>query len=149
MAHRLDRAMRLPPGLRRRVEQLARRRRSSVEEVVHAAIEGCLRAQDREPPGSHDVIATLRAHADVLRRRGVKHLWAFASVTRGDAGPDRDIDLAIEVRPEARERFSLITLASIRGDVEGWLGRPVDVGERRTLRPSALAEFERDAVRVF
>lgn len=52
------------------------------------------------------MIAKLRGHASALRKRGVKHLYVFGSVARGDAGADSDIDLAIDVDPESR--FSLV-----------------------------------------
>jgi predicted nucleotidyltransferase len=55
--------------------------------------------------------------------------------------------LAIDIDPTSD--FSLITLGSLSADVEEWLNRSVEVGERSMLRPALRADFERDAVRVF
>ena len=48
-----------------------------------------------------EVIATLRAHKQNLRDRGVLHAALFGSVARGDNKPASDIDLLIELEPEA------------------------------------------------
>ena len=74
-------------------------------------------------------MARLREHAPELRARGVRRLYVFDSVARGEARVNSDVDLAIDVDP--RSDFSLITLGSVAADVEEWLKR------------------ERDAVRVF
>ena len=43
------------------------------------------------------VIATLRAHRAELERLGVIHAAVFGSVARGEAGPQSDIDIAIDM----------------------------------------------------
>ena len=91
-----------------------------------------------------EIVAKLRQHAPELRTRGVRHLYVFGSVARGDARVDSDVDVAIDIDPSSD--FSLITLGSVTADVEQWLDRGVDLGERAML---VAAEFERDAVRVF
>jgi len=45
------------------------------------------------------VIATLRAHEEELRRRGVRHAALFGSVARGEAISTSDIDILIELQP--------------------------------------------------
>jgi predicted nucleotidyltransferase len=47
------------------------------------------------------VIATLRAHEPELRRRGVLHAALFGSVARGEATPASDIDILIQLEPDA------------------------------------------------
>ena len=47
------------------------------------------------------VIATRRAHKPQLRRLGVQHAALFGSVARGDATPASDIDIMIELEPDA------------------------------------------------
>ena len=47
------------------------------------------------------VIATLRAHERELRRRGVLHAALFGSVARNEAKPASDIDILIELEPDA------------------------------------------------
>jgi len=48
-----------------------------------------------------EAIATLCAHEGELRRRGVLHAALFGSVARDEAKPTSDIDILIEVAPDA------------------------------------------------
>jgi len=50
---------------------------------------------------ANDAIATLRRHERDLRARGIRHVAVFGSVARGDNRPDSDLDIMIEVEPEA------------------------------------------------
>ncbi len=140
-------SVRVPADLRGRLRTVAARRGVSLQQLMGAAIEELLTREEAEPPKLAEIMTELRAHTPELRRRGVDHLYVFGSVARGDARVDSDIDLAIDVAPNSR--FSLVTQASIAHDIEQWLGRGVDLGERRALRPSLRDDFERDAVRVF
>jgi predicted nucleotidyltransferase len=140
-------SVRLPVELRNRLKALAARRGVSLQGLMRDALEEFLTQEEAEGPKLADVVAKLREHAPELRARGVQHLYLFGSVARGDAGVDSDVDLAIEVDPTSD--FSLITLGSVAADVEEWLKRGVDLGERSMLRSSLRADFERDAVRIF
>jgi predicted nucleotidyltransferase len=140
-------SVRLPAELRNRLKAVAARRGVSLQRLTRDALEALLRREDAEPPKLAEVVGKLREHAPDLRTRGVRHLYVFGSVARGDARVDSDVDLAIEVDPTSD--FSLITLGSLTADVESWLDRGVDLGERSMLRASLRADFERDAVRVF
>lgn len=51
---------------------------------------------------SQEVIDILRRNADTLRERGVKHAALFGSVARGDAGPESDIDILIDLDRSVR-----------------------------------------------
>src|SRR5580700_3250761 len=58
-----------------------------------------------------EIIASLRAHADELRAAGIRHLSLFGSVARGDAGPDSDVDLAVELdRTAGLDLFGMVAL---------------------------------------
>jgi predicted nucleotidyltransferase len=140
-------SVRLPAALRNRLKAVAATRGVSLQSLMRDALEELLRREEAEPPKLAEVLARLREHAPELRTRGVQHLYVFGSVARGDARADSDVDLAIEVDP--RSDFSLVTLGSVAADVEEWLNRGVDLGERSMLRSSLRADFERDAVRVF
>jgi predicted nucleotidyltransferase len=140
-------SVRLPVKLRNRLKAVAARRGISLQRLMRDALEALLRREEAEPPQLAEVVARLREHAPELRTRGVRHLYVFGSVARGDAQVDSDVDLVVDVDPASS--FSLITLGSVAADVEEWLNRGVDLGERSMLRPSARADFERDAVRVF
>jgi uncharacterized protein len=91
------------------------------------------------------IVATLRAHAEDLRRRGVAHASVFGSAARGEDRPDSDIDIMVELEPEV----GILAFSEIRLHLTDLLGRRVDLvtpgGLQRFARPSAL----RDAVRVF
>jgi hypothetical protein len=76
-------------------------------------------------PTADDVIAILRAHEAELRAAGIRRLSLFGSVARGDAGPDSDVDLAVELDREARiGLFKLIELEERIGEL---VGRKVDL----------------------
>ncbi len=140
-------SVRLPVEIRNRLKALAARRGVSLQLLMRDALAEFLAREEAKAPKLAEVVARLREHAPELRARGVRHLYVFGSVARGDARVNSDVDLAIEVDP--RSDFSLITLGSVAADVEDWLKRGVDLGERSMLRPSLRADFERDAVRVF
>ncbi|HEY1430323.1 MAG TPA: nucleotidyltransferase domain-containing protein [Stellaceae bacterium] len=46
-------------------------------------------------------LARLRAHQAELRRRGVRHAALFGSIARGEGARTSDIDILIELDPEA------------------------------------------------
>ena len=140
-------SVRLPIELRNRLKALAARRGVSLQLLMRDALTEFLAREEAEAPKLAEIVARLREHAPELRARGVRHLYVFGSVARGDARVNSDVDLAIEVDPKSD--FSLITLGSVAADVEEWLEHGVDLGERSMLRPAARADFERDAVRVF
>ena len=93
-------------------------------------------------------IAALRAHADVLRARGVSRLALFGSTARDEARPDSDVDVLIDVGDDVP--FSLLDLAGIEGFLTDVLGRPAHVVMGRdTMKPGFRARAMADAVPVF
>ncbi len=92
------------------------------------------------------VLRLLRAHADEIRRRGVTRLALFGSTVRGEAGPQSDVDLLIEVDPASR--FGLFALLDLKEDLQALLGRPVDVAFPDAMRPWLRERILRDAVEV-
>ena len=92
-------------------------------------------------------IATLRAHEAELRAAGIRALSVFGSVARGDAGPDSDIDLAVEFAPAAR--MDLIRLAGLERELSALLGRAVQILPESIEKPRLRASVERDRVRAF
>jgi predicted nucleotidyltransferase len=71
------------------------------------------------------VIAVLRAHEAELRAAGIRGLALFGSVARGEAGADSDIDLAVDLDPDAR--IGLFALFSPQRRLEQLVGREVDL----------------------
>ena len=75
---------------------------------------------------------------------GVKSLALFGSVARGEAGPDSDVDLLIEiVRPMGFFRFF-----AIQERIEQILGRSVDLVTPESLKSRLRERVLREAVPV-
>src|SRR5690606_31897440 len=53
------------------------------------------------PPDANAVIEILRANETQLRKRGVAHIALFGSVARGEARAGSDIDLLVDLDPDA------------------------------------------------
>jgi len=98
-----------------------------------------------EPPGVNDDPAGfLRRHnrrlLDAAARHGVSELRVFGSASRGDAGPESDVDLLVELTPGR----TLLDLAAFRDEAAAILGLPVDVVTedilKRHVRESVIGE---------
>jgi predicted nucleotidyltransferase len=76
----------------------------------------------------------------VARRHGVTRVRVFGSSVRGDAGPQSDVDLLVEVGPEPTPWFP----GGLVAELEELLGRRVQVvterGLDRLLRDRVLQE---------
>ncbi len=82
---------------------------------------------------------------DILRlaeRHGARNVRVFGSVARGDARPESDVDLLIDLE----EGRSLLDHAQLQVDLEQLLNRKVDVVSARGLRPRIRDRVLRDAV---
>lgn len=138
---------RLPVALRNRLKAFAVARGQSVQDVVERAVTRLLDEEVRDPPTLAAVLRKLRGAEAALHEEGVHTVWVFGSVARGDAGPDSDVDLAIEIDPDRRP--TLFTLARLQTLLETELGTKVELGLRGDLRPRVAEAFARDAVRAF
>ncbi|HYA07364.1 MAG TPA: nucleotidyltransferase family protein [Xanthobacteraceae bacterium] len=96
---------------------------------------------------TQDVIAVLRQNADALRARGIVHAAVFGSVARGEARPDSDIDILIELDPRAE--IDVFEYAGIKMHIEDLFDSPVDVVDRDALKPSIRVPATSDAVYAF
>ena len=75
-----------------------------------------------------------RRRTDVLRiaaARGASNIRVFGSVARGDAGPDSDVDILVDLEPGR----SLLDLGGLLMDLQGLLGTEVDVVTPAGLKP--------------
>jgi hypothetical protein len=94
-----------------------------------------------------EIIEAIRKNATAIKAAGVTRLDIFGSRARGDHRPDSDIDILIEVEPDAS--FSLLNLIGIEQIVEDATGLPVQAAMRRSL-PSPFAQrIADDLIEVF
>src|SRR5271167_880952 len=93
------------------------------------------------------VIAALRRHEAELRRRGVSHAALFGSVARGEATPKSDIDILIELDPQAP--VGLFEYVGITQYLADLFPTRVDVLNRSGLKPLVRPRIERDAIYAF
>lgn len=90
-------------------------------------------------------IASNRAalHA-ILARYGARNPRLFGSVARGDATPISDVDILVDLDPEAGNE--LLRIAGIGEEFSDILGVRVDVVADSLLREPVSASAHRDAV---
>lgn len=94
-----------------------------------------------------EVLATLKSAEPALRAKGVTRAALFGSVARGEAGPESDIDIMVDIDPEAHVGvFGLVEIMNTIGDL---FPARVDVSDRESLRPFVRPGAERDAIYAF
>jgi uncharacterized protein len=90
----------------------------------------------------------LRAKRDeiliIAARHGASNVRVFGSVARGEATAQSDVDFLVELE---RGR-SLLDHAALMVDLEGLLGRRVDIATERGLKPRFREDILREAVRL-
>lgn len=80
----------------------------------------------------------------VLRRHAITRAGLFGSVVRGEATPQSDIDILIELDAQA----SLLDFIGIKLELEDALGKPVDLVEYTAIRPRLRARILREEVPI-
>lgn len=80
---------------------------------------------------------------DFCRAHAVRELAVFGSAVRGDFSRDSDVDVLIDLAPDAR--IGLVTLQRMRDELAGIFGRPVDLLTRDGLNRHIRDEILRDA----
>jgi predicted nucleotidyltransferase len=94
-----------------------------------------------------DVLERLRENESALRELGVTHAALFGSVARGEQRPDSDVDIMLEIAPEAR--VGVYEYVGIVQFIEDLFPARVDVSNRASLKRYVRPNAERDAVYAF
>jgi predicted nucleotidyltransferase len=93
--------------------------------------------------GTSDILAPHREQIQrIAARHGAMSLRVFGSVARGDARPDSDVDLLVEME---RGR-TLLDVVAIKQDVEDLLDRKVDVVTQAAISPYMRESVLKEAV---
>jgi uncharacterized protein len=93
------------------------------------------------------ILENLRDHRRELQSIGVRHAVLFGSVVRGQAGPDSDIDIAVETDPLLVR--TLFDYGDIQQRLQEWLNHPVDLARLDRLRPSIAEEVAVQGIHAF
>ena len=96
---------------------------------------------------SPDAIAILRQSERALRERGVLHAALFGSIARGDNHPGSDIDIMIEIDPDAR--ITVIDYVELKEYISKLFDGRVDVVNRDGLKSYVAPAATADAVYAF
>ena len=65
----------------------------------------------------------------IAAKHGARNVRVFGSAARGEAGPDSDIDLLVDMEPGR----SLLDLGGLWADLTELLGRKVDIVTERSI----------------
>ncbi|HEU4558284.1 MAG TPA: nucleotidyltransferase domain-containing protein [Longimicrobium sp.] len=90
------------------------------------------------------VLEILEINRDHLRDYGVRSMSVFGSVARGEAHPDSDVDVLVDVDDEV----SLFGLARLKLHLQDLLGMRVDLVTPDALRPNMRDAILAEAIRV-
>ncbi len=93
------------------------------------------------------VIAVLRENQHRLGQLGVRHAALFGSTARGAARPDSDVDIMVEIDPDAT--IGVYEYVGIVQFLESLFPVRVDVSNRQAQKPHVRATADRDAVYAF
>lgn len=129
-------------GLRQLARRQGRSMQAMLEELCHRAL-----ASEGDTPTLASVIRRLRQHQGELERLGIRQLYVYGSVARGDARPWSDVDLFADLADE--ERWNIVRWGHVLNRLEEILDRSVDFAARRSLPEDVRCRADAEAVAVF
>jgi uncharacterized protein len=94
-----------------------------------------------------EIIAKLKESAPALHAEGVTRLAIFGSRARGDAREDSDLDVLIEVAPDAS--FSLLNLVGVEHIIKDATGLNAQAEMKRSIEPRFARRIADDLIEVF
>jgi predicted nucleotidyltransferase len=139
-------AFRSSPEVREGLRQLARRQGRSMQTMLD---EICRRAlvSESDSPTLAGVIRRLREYQGELERLGIRQLYVYGSVARGEARPWSDVDLFAELADE--DCWNIVRWGHTLDRLQEILGRGVDFAARRSLPEDVRHRADAEAVAVF
>lgn len=94
-----------------------------------------------------EILDTLRAHQDDLRRRfGVVSVGVFGSAARDELRPDSDVDVLVEFDPDSH--IGIFGFVRLQRHLESLLGRTVDLATPEALKKHIRDQILRELVRA-
>jgi predicted nucleotidyltransferase len=96
---------------------------------------------------TQEILTRLMENEAALKARGVSHAALFGSRARGDNRPDSDIDILIDLAPEAP--IGVWEYAGLKAYIADLFEGPVDVVSHETLKPHIRPAATTDAVYAF
>ena len=96
---------------------------------------------------TQEALSILRRYEGDLRARGVRRVALFGSVARGDNRPESDIDIMIEIEPDAR--ITVFDYVGLKEYIGSLFDGPVDVVSRDGLKPYVRPAATADAIYAF
>lgn len=80
----------------------------------------------------------------IARSHGAVRVRVFGSVARGEAGPESDVDVLVDMEPGR----DLLDIIAIKQDIEDLLGRQVDVVTEASVSPYVRAQILKEAINL-
>jgi predicted nucleotidyltransferase len=139
-------AFRSSPEVRERLRELARRQGRSMQAVMEDLCRHAL-ASESETPSLAGVIRRLRQHQGELEQLGIKQLYVYGSVARGEARPWSDVDLFADLSDESS--WNILRWGHALERLEEILARRVDFAARHSLPENVRHGVDGEAVAVF
>jgi hypothetical protein len=96
---------------------------------------------------SIEALETLRRSETALRARGVRRAALFGSVARGENRPGSDIDVMVEIDPDAH--ITVFDYVDLKEYIAGLFDGPVDVVNRDSLKPYVRPTATADTIYAF
>lgn len=82
-----------------------------------------------------------------LKEQPIVKAWLFGSYSRGEEGPESDVDILVEYDPESN--ISLLTISRIMVSLSKAIGKKVDLVEEGRVLPFARENVERDKILIY
>ncbi len=96
---------------------------------------------------SSEALEILRRSEPALQSRGVRHAALFGSVAQGSNSPESDIDIMIEIDPDAH--MTVFDYVDLKDYIASLFDEPVDIVNREALKSHVRPTATADAIYAF